>query len=258
MRVSKYSSKQGYKLYSSISQLAQQNCSQSTIWNNMNTLRKTNSSHLKMDGWNTTYFHFGARPIFRCELLVYQRVYHQLNLDISHEGRMKLVNNSSLKETKRLHVEKRGGGSMSVKPVIFLNHSCFPILICGWIICDYNHEPHRRNVCINYNYTKNKYIMVDYQYKARRKSLKENKQQNIQIQTIYYIHPFSIYYMFRNSVFFSSNWTIQICAFLRIQFQLSQEVEVSNFLVRGDVKRCETQNIQSFSCVLYHGKQVIQ
>ena len=31
---------------------------------------KFNSSPLKMDGWNTRPFHFGARPIFRGELLV--------------------------------------------------------------------------------------------------------------------------------------------------------------------------------------------
>ncbi len=32
---------------------------------NSSTLPETNSSHLKMDGWNTRTFPFGARPIFR-------------------------------------------------------------------------------------------------------------------------------------------------------------------------------------------------
>ena len=34
------------------------------------TLPETNSLHLKMDGWKTMNFPFGARPIFRGELLV--------------------------------------------------------------------------------------------------------------------------------------------------------------------------------------------
>ncbi len=38
------------------------------------TLPKTNSSPLKMDGWNTFSFPFGAQPIFRDELLVSGRV----------------------------------------------------------------------------------------------------------------------------------------------------------------------------------------
>ena len=36
------------------------------------TLPETNSSHLKMDGWNTTFLL--GWPIFRCELLVSGRV----------------------------------------------------------------------------------------------------------------------------------------------------------------------------------------
>ncbi len=36
------------------------------------TLPETNSSHLKMDGWNTTFLL--GRPIFRCELLVSGKV----------------------------------------------------------------------------------------------------------------------------------------------------------------------------------------
>ena len=39
----------------------------------MATLPETNSSLLKMDGWNTSFL-CGARPIFRCELLVSGRV----------------------------------------------------------------------------------------------------------------------------------------------------------------------------------------
>ena len=34
------------------------------------TLPETNSSHLKMDGWNTFSFPFGARPIFWVGILV--------------------------------------------------------------------------------------------------------------------------------------------------------------------------------------------
>ena len=36
----------------------------------MGTLPETNSSHLKMNGWNTFSFPFGARPIFRGKPLV--------------------------------------------------------------------------------------------------------------------------------------------------------------------------------------------
>ena len=39
-----------------------------------NTLPETHSLHLKMDGWKTIRFPFGARPIFRGELLVSGRV----------------------------------------------------------------------------------------------------------------------------------------------------------------------------------------
>ncbi len=47
------------------------------------TLPKTNSSHLKMDGWNTS-FPFGARPICRCELLVSGRLTPRFFWLISH------------------------------------------------------------------------------------------------------------------------------------------------------------------------------
>ena len=36
----------------------------------MCTLLETNNSPLKMDGWNTFSFPFGALPIFRCEMAV--------------------------------------------------------------------------------------------------------------------------------------------------------------------------------------------
>ena len=39
------------------------------------TLSETNSSHLKMDGWNTIFSLWGKRPIFRCELLVLGSVF---------------------------------------------------------------------------------------------------------------------------------------------------------------------------------------
>ena len=39
-----------------------------------NTLPQTNSSHPKMDGWNTSFLL--GWPIFRCELLVSGSVYH--------------------------------------------------------------------------------------------------------------------------------------------------------------------------------------
>ena len=35
------------------------------------TLPETNSSHLKMDVWNTSFL-LGPLPIFRCELLVFR------------------------------------------------------------------------------------------------------------------------------------------------------------------------------------------
>ena len=45
------------------------------------SLPETNSSHLKMDGWNTTFLL--GRPIFRGELLVSGRI-SQVELDLIH------------------------------------------------------------------------------------------------------------------------------------------------------------------------------
>ena len=39
-------------------------------WKIPGTLKLTASSHLKMDGWNTFSFPFGARPIFRGKMAV--------------------------------------------------------------------------------------------------------------------------------------------------------------------------------------------
>ena len=46
------------------------------------TLPATNSSHLKMDGWNTTFLL--GRPIFRGELLVSGRVSHDIQLSMQN------------------------------------------------------------------------------------------------------------------------------------------------------------------------------
>ena len=43
---------------------------------------KLTFSHLKMDGWKTFSFPFGARPIFRGELLVSGRVKGQVDVSI--------------------------------------------------------------------------------------------------------------------------------------------------------------------------------
>ena len=40
----------------------------------VDTLPETNSLHLQMDGWKDEFFPFGAKPIFRCKLLVFGSV----------------------------------------------------------------------------------------------------------------------------------------------------------------------------------------
>ncbi len=63
----------------------------STTFQQMDTLTETNSSHLKMDGWNTTVL-LGFGLFFRCDLLVSGRVHPRcpgiIHLDVEVSKRL--------------------------------------------------------------------------------------------------------------------------------------------------------------------------